>query len=118
MKEVKEISEKEFMENYKEQTPKEEPTKVINKDNNINFKDLTDVDLQFLASSGKLTDSQLEQVNNEIMNREKVDSFVDSYEKPKIFQKKYNGFSSLVFLCLVTGIGGMSIFLYILLMVG
>ena len=110
--------EKEFMENYKEQTPKEEPTKVVNKDNNINFKDLTDVDLQFLASSGKLTDSQLEQVNNEIMNREKVDSFVDSYEKPKIFQKKYNGFSSLVFLCLVTGIGGMSIFLYILLMIG
>ena len=50
MKEVKEISEKEFMENYKEQTPKEEPTKVVNKDNNINFKDLTDVDLQFLAS--------------------------------------------------------------------
>ena len=40
MKEVKEISEKEFMENYKEQTPKEEPTKVVNKDNNINFKDL------------------------------------------------------------------------------
>ena len=96
MKEVKEISEKEFMENYKEQTPKEEPTKVVNKDNNINFKDLTDVDLQFLASSGKLTDSQLEQVNNEIMNREKVDSFVDSYEKPKILwefcvEKRNNG---------------------------
>lgn len=118
MKEVKEISEKEFMENYKEQAPKEEPIKAANKDNNVNFKDLTDVDLEFLASSGKLTNSQLEQVNNEIMNREKVDSFVDSYEKTKIFRKEYNGFSSLVFLCLVTGVGGMSIFLYILLMIG
>ena len=39
MKEVKEISEKEFMENYKEQTPQEEPIKVAHKDNNINFID-------------------------------------------------------------------------------
>ena len=54
MKEVKEISEKEFMENYKEQTPKEEPTKVVNKDNNINFKDQKyDGFLSFLNANSK-----------------------------------------------------------------
>ena len=41
-------------------------------------------------------------------------------EKPKVLtlKKEYTGFSSLLFLSLVSGIGAISIFMYILLMVG
>ena len=41
-------------------------------------------------------------------------------EQPKVLtlKKEYTGFSSLLVLCLTTGIGAISIFMYILLMIG
>lgn len=125
-KEVVEITNEEIMTKIASEQPimgnsnndVQETKEEVQVENKMDLNGMTNVDLEFLASSNRLTDEQLVQVNQEIMKREKTEKFVDTYEKPKVFQKKFNGYSSLLILSLVTGIGGMSLFLYILLMIG
>ena len=82
------------------------------------FSDFSDKDLQDLINFGGKTLSyqQIDEIKKEIANRNITP--VKEKVKVKMLTKEYNGFTSLLVLSLITGLAGMSTFMYILLSIG
>ncbi|MEG0407757.1 MAG: hypothetical protein RSH78_01980 [Bacilli bacterium] len=77
----------------------------------------TEMDLNIaLTHSDEFPEHEVELMKEALESKQSNE--ITYVEKPKILTKKYDGYSSLLVLSLITGLGGISIFMYILLMIG
>ena len=92
------------------------------KEEEINqYKQYSESDLKWAIDNAKEQFPDNELAKMELAYNEKVANQPEPVlekEKTMILTKEYTGFSSLVVLCLTTGLGALSIFMYVLLTLG